>query len=99
MSMATYFMFGKYSAAELTNISTARTQQAANLIKKQGGEIKSIHALLGQHDLVVVVELPGFQQAIQASVGLSKLTGVSFSTSPAVEVAEFDQLVQQLQKS
>jgi uncharacterized protein with GYD domain len=97
--MATFFMFGKYSGAALPDISATRTQKAADIVKKHGGEIKSIHALLGPHDLVLIVDLPGVEQVMQASVGLAKLTGISFTTSPAVEVAEFDQLVEQLQKS
>jgi uncharacterized protein with GYD domain len=97
--MATYFMFGKYSGAALSDISATRTHKAAEVVKKHGGQIKSIHALLGPHDLVVVVELPGLEQAMQASVGLAKLTGISFTTSPALEVAEFDGLVERLRTS
>ena len=97
--MATYFMFGNYSGAALPDISAKRTEKAAEIIKQQGGEIKSIHALLGQHDLVIVVDLPGVEQAMQVSVGLSRLTGVSFSTSPAVQVKQFDELIEKLTRS
>ena len=97
--MPTFFMFGKYSAESLPKISSDRTQKASSVIQDQGGEIKSIHALLGSPDLVLQVELPGVQQAMQASVSLTKLTGIAFSTCPAVEVSEFDELIAKLARS
>jgi len=90
--MATFFMFGSYSTEALKSISADRTQQAADAIKSAGGEVKSMFALLGVHDLVLIVELPSVEKAMQASVKLAKLTGIAFTTAPAVEVAEFDKL-------
>ncbi len=92
--MATYLMFGKYSAGALEKISAERTEKAAALIKKYGGELKSAYALLGEYDQVMIVELPGTEQVMQASVALSKLTGISFATAPAVSVEQFDKLMQ-----
>jgi uncharacterized protein with GYD domain len=91
--MATFLMFGKYSAEAVKGISSQRTQQAAELIKQQGGQVKAIYAMLGMADLLLIVELPGVEAAMQASVALGKLTGVSFCTSPAVSVEEFDKLM------
>ena len=91
--MATYFMFGKYSAEGMKGISAERTEKAAALVKKYGGEVKSGYILLGEYDLVLVVELPGTEQAIKTSVALSKLTGISFSTAPAVSIEEFDKMM------
>lgn len=91
--MATYFMFGIYSADALEGISAGRTNDAERLITNYGGKLNAAYALMGEQDLVLIVEFPDVQHAMQASVALSKLTGISFSTSPAVEVAEFDQLV------
>jgi uncharacterized protein with GYD domain len=88
--MATFFMFGNYSSDAVEEISPKRTEEAANLIKGLGGSIKGMYALLGEHDLVLITELPGTQQAMQASVALSKMTGVCFATCPAVTVEEFD---------
>ena len=91
--MATYLMFGRYTVEGLKAISAERTDKAAALLKKYGGELKAGYALLGKDDLVLVVELPGAEQAIKASIALTKLTGIAFTTSPAVTVAEFDKLV------
>lgn len=91
--MATYFMFGKYSADAIKAISAERTQKVIDVVKKSGGEVQSMHALLGEKDLVFVVNLPGMEQAIQASVALSKMTGIAFTTAPAVTVEDFDKLM------
>jgi uncharacterized protein with GYD domain len=91
--MGTYLMFGKYSTDALEGISVERTEKGASLIKGYGGEVKHIFALLGQHDLVLVVDFPGIEQAMKASVALGKLTGISFDTSPAVAVEEFDKMM------
>jgi len=91
--MATFFMFGKYTAEAIKDISIERTQLAVSEIKKLGGEIIAMHALLGEYDLLFCVSLPGVADAIKASVALQKLTGVSFSSCPAVSVEVFDQLV------
>ncbi len=91
--MATFLMFGEYSVESLKRISGKRTKDAVNLVKKFGGEVKGMYALLGEKDLVFIVTLPGVKEAIKASVGLSKLTGISFTTSPAVTVDEFDEIL------
>ena len=92
--MATYMMFGKYSQDSVKKISARRTEKATEMINKYGGEIKSGYALLGETDLVLIVELPDTEGAMKVSVGLSKLLGVSFTTAPAVSFEEFDKLVE-----
>ena len=91
--MATYLMFGKYSLEAIGKISAQRSDQAVALIKQNGGELRAGYALLGDTDLALIVELPDTERAMKTSVGLSKLLGVSFSTVPAVTVAEFDKLL------
>jgi uncharacterized protein with GYD domain len=91
--MATYLLFGKYSLESVQEISAARTEQAMELIKENGGAFKSGYATLGEQDIVIVVDLPGIEQAIKVSVGLAKMLGISFTTSPAVSLEEFDRIV------
>jgi uncharacterized protein with GYD domain len=92
--MATFMMFGKYSRNSIKQISPKRTEAAKELIKKNGGEIKSGYALLGETDLVLVVELPDVEQAMKTSVALSKMLGISFTTAPAVSMDDFDKLME-----
>jgi uncharacterized protein with GYD domain len=90
--MATYLMFGKYSKDSIGQISAARTKSAAAAIGDCGGQLKSGYALLGEKDLVLIAELPSTEAAMKASVALSKLLGIGFTTAPAVTVDEFDKL-------
>jgi uncharacterized protein with GYD domain len=92
--MTTFFMFGKYSLDALKEISAERTVKTTAVIGDLGGEIKAAYALLGETDLVLIVDLPGVKEAMKASVELSKLLGVSFTTAPAVTVEEFDKLIE-----
>ena len=90
--MATFFMFGKYSLDGLKGMSADRTKKIVNVIEGFGGKVKSMHALLGESDLIFIADFPGAEQAMQSSVALTKQTNISFSTSPAVTVEEFDNL-------
>lgn len=92
--MATYLMFGEYSRDSVKQISAKRTDKANDLIKKYGGELKSGYALLGNIDLVLIVNLPNIEQAMKVSVALTKLLGISFTTAPAVHFDEFDKLME-----
>lgn len=94
--MPTYFMFGKYSPDALKNLSAERTDKAIALIKKYGGALKSAYALLGAHDLVLIVDLPNTEQGLKTSVALTKLLGISFSSSPAITVEEFDRAMEEV---
>ncbi len=91
--MATFFMFGKYTSEAIKEVSIERTQQAVAEIKKLGGNMIAMHALLGEYDLLFCVSLPGVEDAIKASVALKRLTGISFTSCPAVSVETFDQLM------
>ena len=91
--MATFFMFGKYTSEAIKEVSIERTQQAVAEIKKLGGNMIAMHALIGEYDLLFCVSLPGVEEAIKASVALKRLTGISFTSCPAVSVEVFDQLM------
>jgi uncharacterized protein with GYD domain len=93
-AMATYVMFGNYSLKGIKKASAVRTDEAREIIEAHGGKLKEAYALLGSVDLVVLVELPDTASAMQASLELSRLTGISFTTAPALPVAEFDALLE-----
>ncbi len=91
--MSTFLMLGKYSAEAIKAASAERTAKVYELVKGLGGEVVSIHALLGAYDLAILVKLPGMAEAVKASVALARATGIGFSTFPAMEVEEFDKVV------
>lgn len=91
--MATYFMFGKYTAEAVKDMSIERTHQVVGEIKTLGGEVQAMHAMLGEYDLVFCVQLPDVESALKASVRLTQLTGIAFTTAPAVSVEHFDRMM------
>ena len=92
--MATFVMFGNYTNESVGDISPKRTKKAEALIRKNGGEVVAGYALLGKTDLVLIVDLPDIGKAMQTSVGLSKMLGISFTTAPAVSLKKFDKLME-----
>ena len=91
--MTTFFLFGKYSQEAIKKISGQRSKEAVALIEGAGGKILSGYAVMGEYDLVLLVQFSSNSQAFKTSVGLAKLLGISFTTAPAVSIEEFDQLV------
>lgn len=91
--MAKFLMLGNYSAQAIKGISAGRTKKVTEVIKKSGGRVNSMYALLGAYDLAFLVEFPGIKEALKASVTLAKLTGISFISLPAVTIEEFDRMV------
>ena len=88
--MTTFFMFGKYSKDAIKSIAAKRTAKVEELIQGFGGKLRSVYALLGEYDIIIIAQLPGIHEALQTSIEIEKETGISFSTSAAVAVADFD---------
>jgi len=90
--MAKFLMLGKYSVEAVKGIKRERTKKVVEAIKKSGGRVNSMYALLGNYDLAFIVDFPGNIAAIKASLVLTKLTGIGFTTSAAITVEEFDKI-------
>lgn len=90
--MAKFLLLGKYSQEAIKGISTERTNKAVSLIERAGGKVNSMLALLGNYDLALIVDLPGNSEAMKTSIALTELTGISFVSSPAITVEEFDKI-------
>ena len=91
--MTTYIMFGKFSTGAVKEISAERTKKSMAIVESCGGKAKALYALLGETDVVAIVDFPGLKEAMKASVELTELLGISFATAPAVTVEEFDELM------
>lgn len=91
--MAIFMMFGKYTTEALRGISPERTDQAVALIEANGGKVISMYAVMGEHDLVFTLDFSDAESAFATSVQLNRITGISFTTSPVVEVEMFDKLI------
>ncbi len=91
--METFFMLGKYNSESMKDISSNRTEKTIRLIDELGGEVLSMYALLGIYDVVLKVKLPDMSTAMKASCAISLLTGIGFTTLPAVPVDDFDSIM------
>ena len=90
--MAKFVMLGRYSSEAIKGIAAERTKKGVEVIEKAGGKVNSMFALLGKYDLLFVVDFPGSAEAMRASIALTKMTGVGFSTYPAITVEELDKI-------
>ncbi len=88
--MSTYFLTGTYGTDAIQSISRNRTADVTKVIEDIGGKLISVYLLLGEKDLVIIAEFPGLKEAILGSVSISKITGISFTTDPAITAREFD---------
>jgi uncharacterized protein with GYD domain len=73
--MTTFLMSGNYSSGAVKEISAERTVKAHVLIGELGGEAKAGYALLGETDVVLIVEFPGVEEAMKASIELTSCWG------------------------
>lgn len=91
--MAKYLLLGKYSLEAMKGISAQRTQEAKKIVEDAGGKVEAIYALLGPYDLALLLDLPDDKSAMKVSLELTKMSSITFTTLPAVDVEEFDNLV------
>ena len=94
--MPIFMMFGKYNQESVKGASEERTRKAVRIIRKNEGKIISMYAVLGEHDLVLTLDFPNADKAMSASLGLNMLTGISFTTSPVVDVEQCDRLLSEI---
>ncbi|MGD0275195.1 MAG: GYD domain-containing protein [Syntrophales bacterium] len=94
--MPIFMMFGKYTQDSLKNASAQRTKKAVKVIEKNGGKVISMYAMMGEHDLVFTLDFPDSEKTLSASMALNMLTGITFTTSPVVDVGKFDRLLSEV---
>jgi uncharacterized protein with GYD domain len=85
-------MYGKYSQDAMKGISADRTKKALEAITKSGGKVDSMYALLGKYDIVLITDFSAVADVMKASIALDKLTGISFTSFPAITIEEFDKI-------
>jgi uncharacterized protein with GYD domain len=91
-------MFGSYTPEAIRNISSERTEQVEKIVEENGGQVRGMFAVMGEHDLVFIFEFPDAERAMMTSVAIEQYTGIVVRTSPVVEVEKFDRLVGQAKR-
>ncbi len=91
--MRTFMILGKSSSEELREISLKYRGEIVSLMENFGGDVKSMYVMLKEKYLIFVLAFPGIKRATNASIVLSKLTGISFGILPVVAVDESSQML------
>ncbi len=91
--MTKFLMLGRYSFEGIKGIAAQRTQKVVEIIQRSGGKVNAMYALLGRHDIALIVDFPGNADAMKASIAVTKLTGIGFTTCPAMSIEEFDKIL------
>lgn len=90
--MTVFIMRGKYSPAAVRRINRSRTVKGTAIVRRCGGRLTGVYATMGDTDLLLIAEFPSVEKAMQASVALNKALDISFVTTPALSIADFDRL-------
>ncbi|MDD4953805.1 MAG: GYD domain-containing protein [Candidatus Omnitrophica bacterium] len=91
--MAKYMMLGKYSSEAVRGIKAERTKKVAAIIKRNGGKVIGMYALIGPYDLAFIVDMPSNAALIKTAIAMTRMTGIGFFSLPAMSVDEFDRTV------
>jgi uncharacterized protein with GYD domain len=94
--MTTYIFYGRYTMDALKGMSPERADTAVEAIEQCGGQVEGMYATLGKYDLVFILSFPSVEDAMKCSVVLARITGITFTSSPAVPVEQFDQMMSDL---
>ena len=86
--MAKFLMCGSCPSEALREIGIGYKEKALEVARMFDGEIDAMYSTAGEYDLVILIDLPDIESAMKVSIELNKLTGIAFSTSPAITLEE-----------
>jgi uncharacterized protein with GYD domain len=96
--MATFISLLRYTHQGITTIKGApgRIDAARKAYRALGAELKAIYLVMGQYDVVAIVEAPDDTTAVKAALALGSKGNVSSETLRAFPEEEFRQIVADL---
>ena len=86
--MSKFIMCGSCPPEALKEVGVGYKEKVVEVVSDCNGTIDAMYSTLGEFDLIIFADLPDVESAMNASIELNKLTGVAFSSSPAVELQE-----------
>jgi uncharacterized protein with GYD domain len=86
-----YVTLMKYTQQGRQNINGTpeRFQNARSLVESKGGKIIAIYGLLGEWDLMAIMEVPDEKTAMSISMAIGKQGNISAQTMTAVSEEDF----------
>ena len=93
--MPKYLIQASYSAEGLKGLqkdkASGRRAAMMTLLEGLGGKLDAVYYCLGEHDVIVIADLPNIQAATALSVGVSATGLVHTKTTALLTVEETDQ--------
>jgi uncharacterized protein with GYD domain len=88
--MPSYILLHKFTQAGIEKVKDMpqRIESAKEIFKSVGGEIKQIHFVFGEYDMVVVVEAPSDEAMAKAVLTITSGGMASLETLKALPEAE-----------
>ena len=96
--MASYISLYRYTQQGIQNIkqSPARLDEAKELIKAAGGELKGFYFTMGQYDLVTIAEFPDDASAAKLQLAVASQGSVRAETLKAFTEDEYRRIIGEL---
>ncbi len=96
--MPSYIMLQKFTQAGIEKVKDTpqRIERAKEIFKSVGGEIKQIHFVFGEYDMVVLVEAPSDEAMAKAVLTIMSLGMARLRTLKAFPEAEGIAIIQGL---
>ncbi len=93
--MPYYVTLAKYTDQGIRNVkdSPKRADAFEAAIKANGGTLKDLYLVLGEYDLVAVIELPNDETAAKLSLATASLGNVRTTTLRAFNREEFRKII------
>jgi len=89
--MALYVTLWKYTKDGLMEVKKTQKhfEMAKRVIKDAGGKLISIYGLMGQYDLITVMEMPNDKAAATTILKICSTGRITSETMPAISFDEF----------
>ena len=96
--MPTFIVLGKFTLEGIKNIkdSPTRLEQANQVAKSVGGEIKQFYYTMGQYDFVAVTEGPSIEAIMQALFTIGSIDAVKTETLAAIPSEKAAEILKKL---
>lgn len=89
--MPIYITLWKYTRDGLVDIHNTRARFAGvkKIIESQGGKLREIYALIGEYDIITIVEMPNKSALTAAILKICASGRITANTLTAMHVEEF----------
>ncbi len=96
--MATYIVLLRFTMKGIKTIKEApkRVEAAKQICRSQGAEVKALYFVMGQYDLVVILEAPDDQTVAEFGLALGALGNVQTETLRAFTEDEYSKIIARL---